>query len=99
MSLSSISVVSNALRLRKIKLVDCIKKEDNQTMQKVIKIEGMMCPMCEKHVKNALESLEGVTAVPNKDTKEAVVTLTKEVSNETLKQVVEAAGYKVLEVK
>ena len=99
MSLSSISVVSNALRLRKIKLVDSIKKEENQTMQKVLKIEGMMCQMCEKHVKNALEALEGVTAVPNKDTKEAVVTLTKEVSNEALKQAVEAAGYKVLEVK
>ena len=99
MSLSSISVVSNALRLRKIKLVDSVKKEENQTMQKVLKIEGMMCQMCEKHVKNALEALEGVTAVPNKDTKEAVVTLTKEVSNEALKQAVEAAGYKVLEVK
>ena len=99
MSLSSISVVTNALRLRKIKLLDSVKKEENTTMQKVIKIEGMMCHMCEKHVKNALEALDGVTAEPNKDTKEAVVTLTKEVSNETLKATVEAAGYKVLEVK
>ena len=99
MSLSSISVVTNALRLRKIKLLDSVKKEENTTMQKVIKIEGMMCHMCEKHVKNALEALGGVTAEPNKDTKEAVVTLTKEVSNETLKATVEAAGYKVLEVK
>ncbi len=99
MSLSSISVVSNALRLRKIKLVENFKKEEKPTMQKVLKIEGMMCPMCEKHVKNALEALEGVSAVPNKDTKEAVVTLTKEVSNEALKEAVEQAGYKVLEVK
>ena len=99
MSLSSISVVTNALRLRKIKLMNIVKNEENIVMKKVLIIEGMMCPMCEKHVKNALEALEGVTAIANKDTKEAVVTLSKEVSNETLKTAVEAAGYKVLEVK
>ena len=99
MSLSSISVVTNALRLRKIKLMNIVKNEENIVMKKVLIIEGMMCPMCEKHVKNALEALEGVTAIANKDAKEAVVTLSKEVSNETLKTAVEAAGYKVLEVK
>lgn len=106
MSLSSFCVVMNALRLNFFKLYRAknhkiIKpknglKEDKK-MTKTLKIEGMMCGHCEAHVKNALEALDGVaTAVVSHQDGTAVVTLEKDVSDDTLKQAVEAEGYKVL---
>ena len=69
-------------------------------MTKTIKIEGMMCPHCEAHVKKALEALEGVeNVVPSHKYKQATLTLTATVSDETLKATVEAQGYKVLGVE
>lgn len=106
MSLSSFCVVSNALRLnlvnirsskrdRKIKRKN-IEKEI-KTMEKTIKIEGMMCAHCEAHVKNALEALEGVeSAVASHEKGTAVVTMSSEVSDAVLKETVEAQGYKVV---
>ncbi len=106
MSLSSFCVVSNALRLnlvnirsskrdRKIKRKN-IEKEI-KTMEKTIKIEGMMCSHCEAHVKNALEALEGVeSAVASHEKGTAVVTMSSEVSDAVLKETVEAQGYKVV---
>ena len=104
MSLSSFCVVMNALRLN---LVDIYKPKNNRNsikefkkMTKVIKIEGMMCPHCEAHVKKALEALEGVeSAVPSHTEKQAKVVLLSPVSNETLKATVEAQGYKVLGIE
>lgn len=99
MSLSSFSVVSNALRLNLIKIngknAKTHKKEKN-IMKKTIKIEGMMCPHCEANVKNTLEAMDGVTAaeVSHKDGK-AVVAMEKEIENEVLKKAVEDKGYKV----
>ena len=69
-------------------------------MTKVIKIEGMMCPHCEAHVKKALEALEGIeNVVPSHTEKKATLTLTSPVSDETLKSTVEAQGYKVLGIE
>lgn len=66
-------------------------------MKKTLKVEGMMCPNCERHVKKALEALSGVEeAVADFKQGTAVVTLSAEVSDETLKATVEAEGYKVL---
>ena len=66
-------------------------------MEKVLKIEGMMCMHCEAHVKKALEALEGVESVVASHEKgTAVITLSAEVSDEILKQTVENEGYKVL---
>lgn len=102
MSLSSFCVVTNALRLN---LINIYKKHNShkkefKPMTKTIKIEGMMCPHCEAHVKKALEALEGVeSATPSHTEKKAVVTLTSPVSDETLKSTVEAQGYKVLGVE
>ena len=65
-------------------------------MQKTLKIEGMMCGHCEAHTKKALEAVDGVSlAEVSHKSGTAVVTLTKEVSDDTLKQAVEAAGYVV----
>lgn len=96
MSLSSFCVVTNALRLNGVKIYKKIEKKV-KIMKKTIKIEGMMCPHCEAHVKNALEALEGVDSaeVSHKDGA-AVVTLSAEVLDETLKATVEAQGYKVI---
>ena len=99
MSLSSFCVVTNALRLNFAKIhgkAPNIKKEET-TVEKTLKIEGMMCPHCSGRVKAALEALPGVAgAVVSHETGTAVVKLTAEVSQETLAAAVTAQGYKVL---
>ncbi len=106
MSLSSFCVVSNALRLNLFKGFRGVEnKEQNIVitesekvkMEKVLKIEGMMCMHCEAHVKKALEALDGVESVVASHEKgTAVITLSADVSDELLKNTVEAEGYKVL---
>ncbi len=102
MSLSSFCVVTNALRLNRFKArknTDAIQYEtkENTIMEKTIKIEGMMCPHCEMHVKNALEALPQVQQARVSHTAgEAVVTLSEDVPVDALTAAVEAAGYKVI---
>lgn len=114
MSLSSVCVVLNALRLRffrdkgRVRETDesvvsagvpAIQKGEND-MKKVLKIKGMMCPHCEAHVKQALEALEGVkSAAPDHKKGVAMVELTENVSDETLTQAVKDAGYEVTGVR
>ena len=75
-------------------------KKETKTMTKTIQIEGLMCPMCEAHTKKALEALDGVTeAVASHTAGNAVVTMTKEVSNEELTKAVTEAGYKVVGIQ
>ncbi|MCQ4022958.1 MULTISPECIES: heavy metal translocating P-type ATPase [unclassified Ruminococcus] len=107
MSLSSVCVVTNALRLnlvdiyksrrsKKIKNKTVVTKEI-KTMEKTLKIEGMMCPHCEASVKAALEQLPQVEkAQVSHVSGTAVVTLSADVSDDTLKKIVEGKGYKVL---
>ena len=112
MSLSSFCVVTNALRLNLFKLHDAgrdkkirgvtlpaeIKEET--TMEKTLKITGMMCAHCEATVKKALEAVPGVTeAKVSHQTGTAVVTLASDVPNDTLKQAVEARDYTVTDVR
>ena len=96
MSLSSFCVVTNALRLNFKK----IEESEEKMMQKEMKIEGMMCGHCEAAVKKALEAITGVTetAVSHEKGK-AVVTLSEEVPDETLKKAVEDLDYKVQEIR
>ena len=69
--------------------------QEDQTMTETAKIEGMMCNMCEKHVKNALEGLDGVeNAVVSHDNGTAVMTVSKKVAEADVKKAVEDAGYK-----
>ncbi len=105
MSLSSFCVVSNALRLnfkdihnskkdKKIKF----KYKEKKVMEITMKIEGMMCPHCEAHVKKALEGVAEVReAIVNHKDGTAIVTLDADAAPVTLKKAVEEQGYKVIE--
>ena len=110
MSLSSFSVVTNALRLNFFRMYDSgrdlkIKnkfttKKETKTMTKTLKIEGMMCGHCEMHTKKALEALDGVTkAEVSHKTGSAVVTLEKSVSDDVLMQAVADQGYQVTDIQ
>ena len=68
-------------------------------MEKIIKIEGMMCGHCEAHVKKALEVLEGVEqANVSHEAGTAIVTMTADISDDILKKTVEEEGYKVIDI-
>ena len=100
MSLSSFCVITNSLRLNLVNIYKKHKTKEFRPMTKTIKIEGMMCPHCEAHVKKALEAIAGVeNVVPNHVEKKATLTLTALVSDEILKSTVEAQGYKVLGIE
>ncbi len=111
MSLSSLFVVSNALRLnfmdvspnkkdikrKKIENIELIEYKENKIMEKTFKIEGMMCMHCSGRVKKVLENLVEVdSAVVSHESGTAVVTLNKEIDNSVLVGVIEAEGYKVI---
>ena len=105
MSLSSVTVVSNALRLNFVKLKKKYELKEKNTVQKekkmkkTLKIEGMMCPHCEARVKKTLEEIAGVTeAVVDHKSGTAVVTFDEGVSCDALKSAVEAQGYPVTDI-
>lgn len=89
MSLSSVCVVGNALRLRRWQPA---KKEEN-TSRQIISIEGMMCQHCAGRVEAALQALPGVTARVDLAKKQAVVS--GPVTPQALTAAVEKAGYRV----
>ena len=125
MSLSSVCVVTNALRLRffrrkgpalvpestpageasykdQTKPTEPVEdaplapemQKGSCTMKKVLIVEGMMCAHCQAHVQKALAGVEGVTeAVVDLDSKQATVTLEKDVADQTLMDAVTEAGY------
>nr|WP_294491485.1 heavy metal translocating P-type ATPase [uncultured Mediterraneibacter sp.] len=110
MSLSSVCVVGNALRLNWFNMYDARKdrkiktnrkkKEEEITMTKTLKIEGMMCGHCEARVKKALEALEQVqSAEVSHETGSASVTLSASVSDDVLKKAVEDQDYKVVGIE
>ncbi len=83
-----------------IELIENSKKMEEKKMTKTMKIEGMMCGHCEAAVKKALEVLPEVSeAVVSHEAGTAVVTMTAEVSDETLTKTVEALDYKVVSVQ
>lgn len=95
MSLSSFSVVMNALRLNLVRIYPKPKKEKAK-MTKVMKIEGMMCPHCEGRVKKVLEALPEVKeAIVSHESGTASLTLSSPVPDEALTRAVVAAGYEV----
>lgn len=111
MSLSSFCVVSNALRLNllniyssdhdkakiSVELPDLNIIKEEKTMTKTIKVEGMMCPHCEAHVKQALEAVEGITEAVASHTEGTVtLTLSKEVDEGIIGDTVVKAGYKFI---
>ena len=75
-----------------------IDKKEESKMQKVLKIDGMMCMHCVAHVKEALEGIKGVKSVEvSLDKGEATVELDKEVKDKVFVKAIEKAGYKVVE--
>ena len=112
MSLSSFSVVTNALRLNFFRMYDSNRdhkirnqlkattEKEKKAMEKTLIIEGMMCGHCEMHVKKALLALDGVKqAEVSCTTGTAVVTMEKEIADDTLKQAVADEGYRVTDIR
>jgi cation transport ATPase len=113
MSLSSTSVVLNALRLSRHKprgLCNCRKAEkdaytekteinkekENEEMTKVYKVEGMMCPHCEKRVKDAVEALTAVAeATPSHKEGSLTVTFKEAIDDKAVIDAITNAGYEV----
>lgn len=104
MSLSSFFVVSNALRLNmfalhkeermKINLRQIRRKE---MTEKTIKVEGLMCANCERHVKEALEKIKGVDeATASHEKGEVLLKMSKSVDDKRIAKAVEEAGYKFI---
>lgn len=109
MSLSSLFVVSNALRLRYFQALKAPQRIEENAAQAVedkeekmmykMKIEGMMCQHCQAAVTKALNALEGVKAEVNLEKKEAYVEAEAHVTKEELTKAVEEAGYEVISVE
>jgi Cu+-exporting ATPase len=105
MSLSSISVVSNALRLRRwrkpIRSHESVNRMEVKPVSttKVMHVEGMTCEHCQKRVEKALNAIEGVTAKVDLENKIANLTLSKDVSIAQLTKAVTDAGYEVVSVE
>ena len=107
MSISSFCVVSNALRLNlfdiynsaKDKKIKSKSERKSFSMQKTIKIEGMMCGHCEATVKKTLEAVSGVeSAEVSHEKGTAVVELNTAVSDDILKKAVEDKDYTVTSI-
>ena len=102
MSISSVFVVFNALRLNNFKEKkfdshnQSITKKENKDMKITIKIEGMMCPHCEARVKAALEGIEGVlSAEVSYKTGEATVIANEGLNREIIDAAIAAQGYRI----
>lgn len=113
MSLSSFCVVTNALRLNFTKLYkqqpqpqqaeqieQTIQNKENNLMQKVVKINGMMCGHCEKAVRKAVEAIDGVESVVASHVDgTAIVNMSKEVDNQLIIDAIVAEEFEVVEIR
>ena len=105
MSLSSLCVVTNALRLRNFKnkysvsVADSIKVEKENMEMKNIIIEGMQCDHCKMSVEKALRNIEGVIDVTvDLESKKAVIKSNVEIADKKIIDVIEEAGFAVKEI-
>ena len=79
---------------------DTNKKEDENNMEKVMEIKGMMCGHCEARVKKVLEAIDGVDeAVVSHEKGTAIVKLSTQVDDKVLKKAVEDQDYKVVGIQ
>lgn len=114
MSLSSVCVVTNALRLRYFKNKNIIQEElcindkydvkinkniEEEKIMKTISIEGMQCNHCKMTVEKALGTIDGITNVEvSLENKTAIIETSKEISDDTIKNVIEDSGFTVTEI-
>ena len=109
MSMSSVCVVLNALRLKKFRSAEIKKAAENSTakstalvkeeknMEKELKIEGMMCAHCQKHVHDALAKMDGVESVTvDLEGKKAVVKTSREIPQAEFAACITDAGYELV---
>lgn len=113
MSLSSVCVVSNALRLKFFRperrespaapvsegTPKSVETKGTSAMTKTMSINGMMCAHCQAHVEKALNAIDGVEAKVNLEAKTATLTLSKDVSDDVLRGAVTEAGYEVVSIQ
>lgn len=90
MCISSIFVLTNALRINNV------SKEEIKFMNKAVKIEGMMCPNCAKHVEEALKALGADVKVVLEENKAYLTNTT--LSDDQIKMAIDLAGYTVVEI-
>ena len=99
MSLSSLFVVTNAIRLTRFNTKNAINNSEEVSMKKTLKVEGMMCQHCVAHVTKALQGVAGVASVAvDLKKKTAVVELSEDVANDILISAVTEAGYEVKKI-
>ena len=109
MSLSSFFVVTNALRLNFFKLHDSshdkritteLNDAPSETNEKTVSVKGMMCGHCEARVKKALEDINGIDeAIVSHEKGTAIISLSSDVSDKTIRKAIQDAGYKFIGIK
>lgn len=103
MSLSSVSVVANSLRLRRFSPPKFIAKEENDDMfgkvNYTMRIDGMSCSHCSSRVKAALESISGVSAKIDLENGQARIKCPAALEDTKLTAAVTEAGYKVISLE
>lgn len=76
------------------------KVNGGNTMKETVKVKGMMCQMCEKHVSQGLKGIDGVTnATADHEKGEAVIEATKPIDEADIKKAIEDAGYEFVAVE
>lgn len=75
------------------------KKLENVIGTKTLRVDGMTCDHCKGWVEKAINEIDGASAKVNLKTKEAVVSLARDISDEELAAAVKKAGYRVVEIK
>ena len=106
MSLSSVFVCLNSLRLKRFKSNAIINTNENvendylkenkmnEVKTMIINVNGMSCNNCAKHVKNALENIEGINeAVVSLDNKNAEISYEGNIDEKVIKEAITEAGY------
>ena len=96
MSMSSVFVVTNALRLRRFQPKAAKKIKEEIKMETVIKVNGMMCPHCKAMVEKVCKAVPG-TADAVVDLQAKNVTVTGDAPLDELKKAIVDAGYEVVE--